>query len=42
MGETIAKLRHPHIVPLLDSGAADGLLYSVMTCVRGDSARSRV
>ena len=24
---TTAKLQHPHILPLLDSGAADGLLF---------------
>lgn len=27
---TTAKLQHPHILPLLDSGDADGLLYYVM------------
>ncbi|MFN9424965.1 protein kinase domain-containing protein, partial [Gemmatimonas sp.] len=25
--KTTARLQHPHILPLLDSGAADGLLY---------------
>ncbi len=25
--KTTAKLQHPHILPLLDSGSADGLLY---------------
>lgn len=28
-----ARLRHPHIVPLLDSGEAGGLLYYVMPCL---------
>jgi serine/threonine protein kinase len=27
---TTARLQHPHILPLLDSGEADGLLYYVM------------
>ena len=27
---TTARLQHPHILPLLDSGDADGLLYYVM------------
>ncbi|MFO0073141.1 MAG: protein kinase domain-containing protein, partial [Gemmatimonas sp.] len=27
--KTTAKLQHPHILPLLDSGVADGLLYYV-------------
>ena len=25
---TTARLQHPHILPLLDSGEADGLLYT--------------
>jgi eukaryotic-like serine/threonine-protein kinase len=29
-----ANLQHPHILPLFDSGSADGLLYYVMTCKR--------
>ena len=32
---TTARLQHPHILPLLDSGAADGLLYYVMPYVDG-------
>ena len=28
--KTTARLQHPHILPLLDSGAADGLLFYVM------------
>ena len=27
---TTARLQHPHILGLLDSGAADGLMYYVM------------
>ena len=32
-----AKLQHPHILPLYDSGEADGLLYYVMPFVEGES-----
>ena len=38
--KTTARLQHPHILPLLDSGAADGLLYYVMPYVRGETLRS--
>jgi tRNA A-37 threonylcarbamoyl transferase component Bud32/TolB-like protein len=37
-----AQLRHPHIVPLFDSGEADGLLYYVMPYVEGESLRDRL
>ena len=37
-----AKLTHPRIVPLLDSGAADGLLYYVMPFIDGESLRERL
>lgn len=37
-----ASLFHPHILPLLDSGEANGLLYYVMPLVRGESLRSRL
>jgi serine/threonine-protein kinase len=40
--KTTAKLQHPHILPLLDSGAADGLLYYVMPFVRGETLRSKL
>jgi Tol biopolymer transport system component len=40
--KTTAKLQHPHILPLLDSGEADGLLYYVMPYVAGESLRSRL
>jgi serine/threonine-protein kinase len=39
---TTAKLQHPHILPLLDSGASDGLLYYVMPYVRGETLRDRL
>lgn len=37
-----AKLQHPHILPLLDSGAADGLLFYVMPVVTGETLRARL
>jgi len=37
-----ARLNHPHILPLLDSGSADGLLYYVMPFVEGESLRQRL
>jgi serine/threonine-protein kinase len=37
-----AKLQHPHILPLLDSGAADGLLFYVMPFVAGETLRARL
>ncbi len=40
--KTTAKLQHPHILPLLDSGAADGLLYYVMPLVTGETLRARL
>ncbi|HUQ19514.1 MAG TPA: protein kinase [Gemmatimonadaceae bacterium] len=40
--KTTAKLQHPHILPLLDSGEADGLLYYVMPFVSGESLRDRL
>lgn len=40
--ETTASLRHPHILPLYDSGDADGLLYYVMPWVEGESLRVRL
>jgi len=40
--KTTAKLQHPHILPLIDSGAADGLLYYVMPLVRGETLRARL
>lgn len=37
-----ASLSHPHILPLIDSGQADGLLYYVMPFVDGETLRSRL
>jgi serine/threonine-protein kinase len=39
---TTASLQHPHILPLFDSGEADGLLYYVMPSVEGESLRDRL
>jgi serine/threonine-protein kinase len=39
---TTARLRHPHILPLYDSGSAEGLLYYVMPYVEGESLRERL
>jgi TolB-like protein len=39
---TVARLTHPHILPLHDSGVADGLLYYVMPYVEGESLRDRL
>ncbi len=40
--ETTANLRHPHILPLYDSGDAEGLLYYIMPLVEGESLRERL
>jgi TolB-like protein/Flp pilus assembly protein TadD len=37
-----ARLNHPHIVPLHDSGQAGNLLYYVMPYVEGESLRQRL
>jgi len=37
--EIAAKLQHPHILPLYDSGSAGGYLYYVMPFVEGESLR---
>ena len=39
---TTARLQHPHILPLHDSGDADGLLFYVMPFVDGESLRDRL
>jgi hypothetical protein len=40
--ELTASLQHPHILPLFDSGSADGLLYYVMPYVEGETLRGRL
>jgi tetratricopeptide (TPR) repeat protein/tRNA A-37 threonylcarbamoyl transferase component Bud32 len=40
--EIAAGFDHPHILPVFDSGEADGVLYYVMPYVEGESLRSRL
>jgi tRNA A-37 threonylcarbamoyl transferase component Bud32/tetratricopeptide (TPR) repeat protein len=40
--EIVAGLQHPHILPLYESGAADGLFYYVMPFSEGESLRDRL
>jgi serine/threonine-protein kinase len=40
--ELTANLQHPHILPLFDSGSADGLLFYVMPFVEGETLRGRL
>ena len=40
--ETVARLHHPHILALYDSGEAHGFLYYVMPFVEGESLRGRL
>ena len=40
--EMVARLTHPHILPLHDSGSADGQLYYVMPYIAGGSLRARL
>ena len=39
---TTAKLSHPNILPLFDSGTEGGILYYVMPLVVGESLRARL
>src|SRR5687767_15670690 len=39
---TTAALQHPHILPLFDSGTADGFLYYVMPFIDGETLRARL
>jgi serine/threonine-protein kinase len=40
--QVTAALQHPHLLPLFDSGEADGLLFYVMPYVDGESLRARL
>lgn len=40
--ETTAGLQHPHILPLFDSGGADGFLFYAMPYVEGETLRDRL
>ncbi|MDP9178541.1 MAG: protein kinase, partial [Gemmatimonadota bacterium] len=37
-----ARLNHPHILPLFDSGESESFLYYVMPYVEGESLRERL
>jgi len=38
----VANLQHPHILPLRDSGVADGFLYYIMPYIEGPTLRNRL
>jgi len=40
--KTTAALQHPHILPLFDSGSADGFLYYVMPYIEGETLRNKL
>src|SRR4051812_17026366 len=40
--ELVTHLSHPHILPIYDSGAADGELFYVMPYVEGESLRAKL
>src|SRR2546423_5935323 len=40
--EIAARLNHPHVLPLHDSGQSGGLLYYVMPFIEGESLRDRL
>jgi serine/threonine-protein kinase len=40
--KTTASLQHPHILPLFDSGTADGFLFYVMPFIDGETLRSKL
>jgi len=39
---TTASLQHPHILPLFDSGTADGFLFYVMPFIQGETLREKL
>ena len=40
--KTTAALQHPHILPLFDSGTADGFLFYVMPYIEGETLRAKL
>ncbi len=40
--KTTAQLQHPHILPLHDSGTADGFLFYVMPYIEGETLRDKL
>jgi serine/threonine-protein kinase len=40
--QLVAKLQHPHVVPIISAGDAEGALYYVMPFLSGESLRARL
>ena len=40
--KTTASMSHPHILPLFDSGSADGFLFYVMPYIEGETLRDKL
>ena len=40
--KTTAAMQHPHILPLFDSGTADGFLFYVMPYIEGETLRDKL
>src|SRR5688500_10307252 len=40
--QILARLQHPHVVPIVSAGDADGTLYYVMPCLAGETLRARL
>jgi serine/threonine protein kinase len=40
--QLLARLQHPHIVPILTAGEANGILYYAMPMIEGESLRDRL
>src|SRR5947208_7970186 len=40
--QVTANLQHPNLLPLFDSGGADGMLFYVMPYIEGESLRKRL
>ena len=40
--KTTASLQHPHLLPLFDSGVADGFLFYVMPYIEGETLREKL
>src|SRR5512137_2887794 len=40
--KTTASMSHPHILPLFDSGTADGFLFYVMPYIEGETLRDKL
>ena len=40
--QLVARLQHPHVVPILSAGEAEGALYYIMPFLPGESLRARL